>query len=109
MSTQNVKLENLESVVKYLNKITNSPAEPWYRDDQGKLHANIGNYHLSGAYGGYELHRMCTDGGGINTPLNTGHTSKKELYHAIHQFIYGIEEGLRLAEQKAEQQKEQQQ
>ena len=56
-----------------------------------KYTANIGNYHLSGAYGGYALHRMDTDGGGITDVLRVGHVSKRELYNSMQAFIRGID------------------
>jgi hypothetical protein len=53
--------------------------------------ANRGNYHLSHAYGGVCLHRMCTDGGGVSSPLSTGHVSKRELAGLLSAYIAGIE------------------
>ena len=76
----------LQSRVDRLNKLTNSPAQPY---TNGK--ANIGNFHLSHAYGGVCLHRMCTDGGGVTAPLIGGHVSKRELYDALCAFISDIE------------------
>ena len=48
----------LDKKVEHLNKITGNPSAPWTRLENGKLRANIGNYHLSGAYGGWSLHQM---------------------------------------------------
>jgi hypothetical protein len=56
----------------------------------GIYSANIGNYHLSGAYGGFSLHRMDTDGGGVQDVLGCGHISKRDLYDRMHAFIRGI-------------------
>jgi hypothetical protein len=93
--TEQITKANLEGVIKYLNKLTNSPAEPWTKTEEG-FKANIGNYHLDGAYGGWELERMCSESGGVSDVLRTGHVSKRELYYAIHHFISGIEEGMKL-------------
>jgi len=82
---------NLQAVVDRINRMTGSPMEPWAKNGDGKYHANIGNYHLSGAYGGYALHRMHSDGGGIVDVLRTGHVSKRELYYQMHAFIAGLE------------------
>ena len=78
----------LENKVDYLNEITNSPIE--YFSDDGKFTINIGHFCISGAYGGYELQRVCNSGGGVRTPLNTGHIPKKELYNLICAFIDGM-------------------
>lgn len=83
--------KQLESLVAYINKLTNSPAEPWTRDENG-FRANIGNYHLDGAYGGVNLARMCTDGGGISQPLGGGFRPKRELYDMLTAYIRGLEE-----------------
>lgn len=82
---------DLQGVVNRLNRMTGNPLEPWTRDDAGKLRANIGNFHISGAYGGVQLHQMMSDGGGVRTVLSTGYCSKRELYHAIHNFLDGLD------------------
>ena len=83
-----VTKEMLENKVDHLNNVTDSPRK--YFSDDGKFTVNIDHYCIGGAYGGYELHRICTNGGGVTTPLNTGHIPKKELYDRISAFIYGI-------------------
>jgi len=45
-----------------INRMTNSPAESSSMVD-GKYVSNVGNYHISGAYGGLCLHRMANDVG----------------------------------------------
>jgi hypothetical protein len=85
--------KNLKSLVDTINHITNSPTEQ-YTQTEGGYRANVGNYHLSFAYGGVTLHRMVNDGGGVTTPLGGGYFSKRELYFKMHAFINGIEEGL---------------
>lgn len=86
---------DLQATVDRINRITGSPLEPYTRQTMptGRVFhsANIGNYHLSGAYGGYALHRMDTDGGGITDVLRVGHVSKRELYNLMHAFIRGLE------------------
>lgn len=77
--------KHLQAVVDRLNRITGSPIAPYI---DGK--AQIGNFHLSHAYGGVCLHRMYNDGGGVSSPLSTGHITKKELAGLLHAFIAGI-------------------
>ena len=81
---------DLQATVARINHITNSPTEPYTRDEDGQFKANIGNYHLSHAYGGVCLHRMVSDGGGIQTPIIGGHTTKRELFNLMQAYISGI-------------------
>ena len=76
----------LQAKVDYLNKITGSPAAPWI---DGK--AQIGNFHISHAYGGVCLHRMYNEGGGVSSPLSTGHITKRELAGLLDAYLAGIE------------------
>jgi hypothetical protein len=48
-------------------------------------------FELSMAYGGYSL-RL-----GGTSPLNCGHTTKRDLYNRINAFIEGINLGIKLA------------
>ena len=89
--TNRVTEKQLEYKVKLINQLTNSPLEPYTKNDQGQYKSNVGNYHLSYAYGGVQLHKMCNNGGGVSTPLNTGYTTKRELYTALNSFIVGLE------------------
>lgn len=87
---ERITLQNLEAVVKHINIMTNSPLESYTKKD-GKYVANIGNYHLDGAYGGYALRRMVNEDGGISDVLRVGYATKRELYNAMHAFIAGLE------------------
>ena len=83
-----ITIAQLQAVIDRLNRITDSPATP-YAD--GK--AQIGCYHLSRAYGGFCLHRMHNEGGGVSSPLSTGHIPARELLNLMHAYINGIEAG----------------
>ena len=80
----------LEAQVDRLNRETNSPLTPYVRDGE-KFTAQIGNYHLSGAYGGYSLHRMGNLGGGISDVFRCGHVPKRDLSIRISAMLSGIE------------------
>ena len=82
----------LKAVVDRINRITDSPMEPYTKMPDGRYQANIGNYHLSGAYGGVDLHRMHNESGGVTTPLNCGHISKRDLYNLMQAYIAGLSE-----------------
>jgi len=83
---------DLKGLCDRLNRLTNSPMVPYAFDPVKDKHcAQIGNYHISHAYGGVCLHRMCNDGGGVQTVLMGGHVPKRELYERMYAFIRGIE------------------
>lgn len=73
-----------------INRTLGTPMQP-YVGEHGKWTAQIGNYHLSGAYGGKSLHQMLTDGGEVRDVFSCGHVSKRDLYERMHAFLRGIE------------------
>ena len=88
--SRRVTEKDLEAIVSRINRITNSPLTSYTKDDTGKYRANIGNYHLSHAYGGVSLHRMHNDGGGISDVFRCGHVTKRELQMMMFAFIEGL-------------------
>jgi hypothetical protein len=84
----------LEAKARTLNGMTKSPLEP-YRTVDGKAVANVGNYHISGAYNGYCLHRMATEGGGVNDVFNCGHISARELAGLMSAYMAGLYDATR--------------
>jgi hypothetical protein len=82
----------LQYKVDYLNKVTGNPTETWTRNGSG-LKSNIGNYHISGAYGGITLHQIMNDGGGVHSTFGLGYVPKRELYNRLCAFIDGISVG----------------
>ncbi len=85
-----ITLKFLQAQVDRLNRVTNSPMESYVQQD-GRCIGQIGNYHLSGAYGGYALHRMETTGGGVSDVFQCGHTTKRDLSNRISAMLCGIE------------------
>ena len=67
--------KTIEAQIERLNRETNNPPT---------------HYHLSGAYGGYSLHRMETDGGGISDVFGSGHITKRDLSSRISAMLRGI-------------------
>lgn len=96
LTMERITNKMLENKIDYLNEITNSPKEPWSKGKNGKLRANIGNHHISGAYGGICVYRMVNDGGAVNTPIVFGHIPKRELYDRLCSYINGIEYGKKI-------------
>ena len=86
-----ITVKDLEALIARLNRATGSPAEPYTRDDIGIRCANIGCYHLSRAYGGFALHRMVNEHGGVSEPFYTGHIPARDLYNRIHAYLMGYE------------------
>ena len=87
---QRITRKDLDSAVNLINRITGNEPEP-YRKEGDKWITNIGNFHVSGAYGGYALHRMCNEEGGICDIFQQGHMPIRELYNLIHAYRKGIE------------------
>ena len=87
---QSITIKFLKAQVERLNRETNNPPAPYVREGEKSV-AQLGNYHLSGAYGGYSLHRMETDGGGISDVFGSGHISKRDLSARISAMLVGID------------------
>jgi len=87
---QTVTKKDLKSQVDRLNREMNLPLVPYIREGD-KFIAQIGNFHLSGAYGGYSLHKMVTDGGGVSDVFGCGHVPKRDLSARISAMIVGID------------------
>lgn len=71
-----------------LNKLTASPSS--YMDADRKI--LVGHFHISYAYGGACLVRTCSDGGGEQAILTSGHVSKRECYDRMNAYIQAIED-----------------
>ena len=87
---ERITIKMLERKIEYLNRITDSPADPYGKDDEGNFKANPGNYHLSGAYGGWCLEQMHNEGGGVRSII-PGYRPKRELFELICAYINGME------------------
>lgn len=84
-----ITIKDLEIKIDYLNWLTKSPLKKYLPSSNGGQVAQIKNYHLDIANGGYQLLRF-VKGGGSNEPLNTGLTTKKNLWYSIDNFERGI-------------------
>ena len=87
--TQRITEKMLQTRIDYLNRITGSPSVPYVRTDNG-LVAQVGNYHLDGAYGGVTVCRMFNEHGGVEQ-LFPGHMPKRELFDKLCAYIDGYE------------------
>lgn len=82
--------KNLQARIETINSILNRPVTP-YSQVEGKLIANIGNFSLSQCYGGYCVHLMVNDGGGVSTPIWAGHITARDAYERLSAFISGLQ------------------
>jgi hypothetical protein len=80
--------KNLNGLCAIINRVTGSPEAP-YVDGV----AQIGNYHISHAYGGVSLQRMSNASGGVTEPLYCGYQTKRDLWNRMHAFLKGLEIG----------------
>jgi hypothetical protein len=80
----------IESRILDLNELTNNPTTTYGKDKDGKFTANIGNYHVSGAYGGVTLHQIMNNGGGVHDTFRCGYTTKRELFNLVCAMIEGV-------------------
>lgn len=84
----------LEAKTRTINIMRGAPVEP-YRTVDGKAVANKGNYHISGSYGGYCLHRMATEGGARDV-FNVGHIPARELAGLMSAYTAGLYDATRI-------------
>jgi len=78
----------LQYLVERINTLTNNPLTYSTRDNS-QFKANIGHYHLYGAYGATGLHQTMNEGGGVHEII--GLSTKRELYNRMQSFISGLQ------------------
>lgn len=86
-----ITIKDLKAVCERLNRITGSPLAGYVKGEDGKYQSQVGNFHISQAYGGYSLHRMMNEAGGVSDVFYSGHVPARDLYNQMHAFIRGIE------------------
>ena len=83
-----ITIKQIDAVIEWLNNELERPQEPYGKDENGKLKAQIGNFHMYSAYGKYGLHETQNEQGGVKTVVELG--TKKELFNAIHRLLDGV-------------------
>lgn len=81
--------KQLEFLCARINAAHQTPAQPYERID-GSLVGQIGNYHLSGAYGGVSLHQIANESGGARDVFSCGHVTKRDLYNRMAAYLVGV-------------------
>jgi hypothetical protein len=87
---QRITIKDLEAVCARLNRVTGSPPFTWDQSEDGRHVAAVGNYHISRAYGGFCLHRMSNESGGVSSPLSSGHIPARDLYERMQAYLKGF-------------------
>ena len=90
---QRITIKFLNAQCARLNRLTGSPMESYAKGEDDRFVGQVGNFHISQAYGGYCLHRMHNTGGGVSSPLSVGHIPARELSGLISAYLAGIEAG----------------
>ncbi len=100
--SERVTIADLETVCRRINRTVNGTDQTpvWSTlhdlEEAPFNRANIGVFYLDGAYGGYALYRIMSEGGGVTDVLGTGHTSKRELQARMFSFLEGIDYGAKV-------------
>jgi hypothetical protein len=82
--------KQLDFLCDRINSAKKTPPAPYERID-GSLVGQIGNFHLSGAYGGVCLHQTMTEGGGVRDVFSCGHVTKRDLYNRMSAYLVACE------------------
>jgi len=86
-----ITAKHLRAQISALNKLVGKTDEIYRLDDTGRIIGGIaGAYCLSGAYGGWALERMASDGGtGTVDVFDRGHMPARELSGLISAYVRG--------------------
>ncbi len=88
-----VKQADIEHQIERLNNAIGVPNELSTKQPDGTFKRNPKVFYLAMAYGGYKLEQQCATGSGCRDVLNTGYTTKRELYQAIDCYMRGMDDG----------------
>ena len=80
-----VTISDLKNALHALNVAKGFETSP-YKGNTNK--SNIGNFHLSRAYGGFNVHQIANEAGGVTEPSGGGHVTKRECLERINRLFY---------------------
>jgi site-specific DNA-adenine methylase len=94
--TNRITHADLVNLCRTLNKLIDSPMTPYAHglDDNGHTICNAGYFFITNRNGMNQLQRMNSQGG-AECPLGNSYFTTRELYYAIHAFMYGWEAACR--------------
>ena len=90
---ERITINQVRGLVDQLNQIAGECPNGYDMARPAGNRANVGTYVLDGAYGGWQLGRICNAAGGQSQPLGGGFESTRDIYKKISAFIRGIEAG----------------
>ncbi len=82
-----IKISDLENRLYDLNESKGFPTEP-YSKQGDRYEANKNTFHLSQAYGGYNVHQMVNESGGVREPAGGGYVTKRECLERINSLFW---------------------
>ena len=91
--TTRITSKFLRAQISNLNRLVGKTDDIYTLDQDGRVNGGIpGTYCLSGAYGGWALHRMADSGStGIHDVFSCGHMGARDLSNRISALMYGME------------------
>ena len=87
---ERITRKDLASLCERINNAQKTPQIMYKRID-GKLTGQIGNYYISGAYGGVSLHQIANESGGARDVFSCGHVPKRDLYNRMRAYLVACE------------------
>ena len=81
---------HLDSLCERINSAHKTPAAPYARIDD-KLIGQVGNFHISGAYGGVCLHQIANESGAARDVFSCGYITKRDLYNRMRAYLVACE------------------
>lgn len=82
-------INTLRYLIEQINIAKENPLTPYTRDGE-KLVANIGNFHLSQAYGGVCVNEIANEAGGCRMPIWCGHIPKRDAEMQLRAYLMGL-------------------
>lgn len=86
-----ITIKDLENLQERINAAAGAPIQHSTKGKDGRYRSNPGHYHLSGAYGGWQLQKITSEGGACEH-VTYGYVPKKELYYQMQTFLVGLEQ-----------------
>ena len=87
---------NLDKAMDTINTLLKTPLTAYNKPTVGERYvANIGNWHLDAANGGYTASVMNNESGGTTNPLSCGYLPAKELFAMLCGVVVGIEAAIK--------------
>jgi hypothetical protein len=86
--------KDLEELCAEINRRHGFTGKVWNQDGD-RYRSTVGMFTLSGAYGGWKLERIESDGGGVSTVSHDGYGTKRQLYSFMLAYLDGMTEEAR--------------